>query len=412
MKRISKLVTVALILITFASCDNDNNDLITKNFTVTIENVFETKDYFNSGTTSQTGVGPGNSTSFSFNAGKGHYLQFGAMFVKSNDLFYAPSDSGIALYDMNGTATTGDVTAQIKLWDAGTEINETPGIGANQPMNQAGPNTGTDEDGTVHMVNDGFTYPMTSSIIEVLLTHDGGTMFTVTINNISDGSTLPTPLAPGTWVIHSENQKPMFTDGNTASLGLEKLAEDGDNSAMDANLSSKSGLVSPFAPGAYAIGTSNTIFNTGSTADSALEALAEDGDPSGFTTVFNTPNGSAGPGALFPNNTYSFTFTGDEDEKLSFATMLVQSNDWFFGVNNINLFTNGTAISGDITNLVRLYDAGTEVDEYAGAGNNQPARQTAANTGATENSNTIEEAMPSLNVPSMSNMIKVTITTN
>lgn len=223
MKSILKLLTITFILTILASCNDDNN-LISQQFTVTIENVFETKDYFNSGTISEAGIAPGSSTSFSFNAGKGHYLQFGTMFVKSNDLFYAPNDTGIALYDGNGNATTGNITSQIKLWDAGTEVNETPGMGSNQPMNQTGPNTGVTENGNVHMVNDSFTYPATEDIISVMIAHDGGTLFTVTISNISDTSSFVTPLAPGTWVLHSENQKPMFTNGNTASLGLEKLA--------------------------------------------------------------------------------------------------------------------------------------------------------------------------------------------
>ncbi|MFK5959267.1 MAG: spondin domain-containing protein [Lutibacter sp.] len=414
MKSIFKLTTITFILIFFSSCTDDDNaiNLISKNFTVTIENVFEAKDYFDSGTISEAGIAPGTSTSFSFNAGKGHYLQFGIMFVKSNDLFYAPNDGGIALYDTNGNATTGNITSQIKLWDAGTEVNEAPGMGSNQPMNQSGPNTGVAENGNVHMVNDGFSYPTTENVISVMIAHNGGTLFTVTINNISDASSLATPLAPGTWVIHSENQKPMFTNGNTASLGLEKLAEDGDNSAMDTNLSSKSGFFSPFAPGAYSIGTLNEIFSIGNTANAALESLAEDGDPSGFTSVFNTPNGSNSPGPLLPNNTYSFTFTANESDNLSFALMLVHSNDWFFSADTIELFPNGTALSGDITSLIKLLDAGTEADEYAGSGNNQPARQTGANVGVSENGNVTEESSLSENIPTLSDMIKVIITSN
>ncbi len=412
-KSILKLAAIMIISSFAVSCsDNDDDNLISKNFTVTIENIIESKDYFNSGTTSMAGVGPGGSTSFSFNAGKGHYLQFATMFVKSNDLFYAPSDNGIALYEANGTAITGNVTSQISLWDAGTEVNEEPGVGANQPLNQSGPNTGTAENGTVHTVNDGFIYPDTDRIISVMITHDGGTLFTVTITNISDTSPLETPLAPGIWVVHSTTQKPMFKDGEAAFSGMEKLAEDGDNSSIGTELSLKSGFVSPFAPGAYSISNTNEIFTTGDVSSSALENLAEDGDPSEFINIFNTPDGSSSAGALFPNNTYSFTFTADESEYLSFAMMLVQSNDWFFSADNINLFSIGTALSGDITSMIELYDAGTESDEYAGAGNNQPVRQTGANTGDSENGNVTVETSPSSNLPTVVDMIKVTITSN
>jgi len=413
MKSILKLVTLTLLFTFFVSCsDDDDDNQISNSFIVTIENVFEGKEYFVSGTTSAGGIGPGGSTSFSFNAGKGHYLQFGTMFVASNDLFYAPSDSGIELYDASGNATTGNVTSQINLWDAGTEVNEEPGAGPNQPMNQSGPNTGIDENGNVHIVNDGFTYPMTATVIQVMISHDGGTMFTVTINNISDTSSLPTPLAPGTWVVHSVDQKPMFTDGVSASLGLEKLAEDGDNSAMDANLSSKSGLVSPFAPGAYSVSSSNEIFTIGNTSSAALENLAEDGDPSGYANAFNTPDGASSPAPIFPGESYSFTFTANESENLSFGTMFIQSNDWFFGTDNLALFTNGNPISGNITAMVKVYDSGTEANQYSGAGNDQAPRQTGANTGTDENGNVVEESNLSANVPSISNMIRVTISSN
>ena len=51
------------------------------------------------------------------------------MFVHSNDLFYAPADNGMALWDAGGFLKTGDVTSEFMLWDAGTEMNEEPGEG-------------------------------------------------------------------------------------------------------------------------------------------------------------------------------------------------------------------------------------------------------------------------------------------
>ena len=61
---------------------------------------------------------------------KGSYLSFANMFVKSNDLFYGFADTGLALYDANGDAVTGDVTMHVQLWDAGTEVNQEPGNGS------------------------------------------------------------------------------------------------------------------------------------------------------------------------------------------------------------------------------------------------------------------------------------------
>jgi len=114
-------------------------------------------------------VTPGGSYSFEFEAEEGDGLSFATMFVQSNDLFYAPSDQGIALFS-GGRAISGDITAQVMLWDAGTEVNEAPGVGPNQAPRQAGPNTGADEAGTVMLVSDGYTYPANASVIRVTIT--------------------------------------------------------------------------------------------------------------------------------------------------------------------------------------------------------------------------------------------------
>jgi len=408
MKKTS-LIVLTVLAISLGSCRKKRMPAPESGkFKVTIENVFEAKSFFNSGTIG--GIPPGMSKSFSFNAGKGHRLSFATMFAQSNDLFYAPDDNGLALYDASGNAVTGDVTSQIYLWDAGTEVNEEPGVGPNQPPRQSGPNTGASESNPVAGVNDSFTYPATNTVIKVELAHDGGTKFTVTITNVSNNASLATPLAPGVWVVNTENQHPIFTEGNTASSMLEGLAEDGNNTPLADELSANAGYFSPFAPGAYSIGNGNEIFTLGQTSSADLEKLAEDGSPAGYSHVFNTPDGASSAGPLLPAHSYSFTFDAEEGDKLSFATMLVQSNDWFVGADKINLFNNGVALTGDITSQVKLFDAGTEVDEYAGAGNNQPLRQSGPNTGAAENGNVSVETSPSSNVPDVSSMVKVTIT--
>jgi len=112
---------------------------------------------------------PGSGYSFEITASPGQALSFVTMFVQSNDLFYAPAESGIALFDENGHPIHGGVSGQIWLWDAGTEVNEEPGVGDNQAPRQAGPNTGDDEMGVVQLVDDGFTYPNATSIIRVTI---------------------------------------------------------------------------------------------------------------------------------------------------------------------------------------------------------------------------------------------------
>jgi hypothetical protein len=96
-------------------------------------------------------------------------LSLATMFVQSNDLFYAPDPSGISLL-ADGEPVTGDVTGELALWDAGTEVNQPPGEGGDQAPRQDGPDTGEDEDGVVRPVDDEFEYPSTEEVIEVTLT--------------------------------------------------------------------------------------------------------------------------------------------------------------------------------------------------------------------------------------------------
>ena len=101
------------------------------------------------------------------------YLSFATMFVQSNDLFIAPDEMGIALFDMDGMAMEmmmHDVTAELLLWDAGTEANEEPGAGPYQPPRQSAANTGpADGMATVHVVDDGFTYPDVTALVKVTI---------------------------------------------------------------------------------------------------------------------------------------------------------------------------------------------------------------------------------------------------
>jgi hypothetical protein len=178
---------------------------------------------------------PGDTYRFTFTASAGHRLSFATMYVQSNDLFFAPAEAGIALYDAAGSAVTGDVTSQVLLVDAGTEVNQEPGVGSDQPLRQAGPDTGADENGTVQAiadVSDGFTYPAVSDVLSVSISESGGT-FTV---DITVAAASVTPLAPGVYVVHT-GTGPLFTRGTAdRGQGLEALAEDGDASTLATSL--------------------------------------------------------------------------------------------------------------------------------------------------------------------------------
>ena len=117
-------------------------------------------------------IGPGAAYECSIEAAPGSKLTITSMFGQSNDLFYAPNESGIALFK-DGKPISGDITSQIILWDAGTEVNQEPGIGSDQAPRQKAPNTGKDENGVVQnikKVKDGFKYPKTASVMKVTIT--------------------------------------------------------------------------------------------------------------------------------------------------------------------------------------------------------------------------------------------------
>ncbi len=429
MQKKSLLFALMAVFVLSACNQDDDNPTPSEsaNFTVTVENILPATNYSSSGSIGF--LAPGEQQSVEFHAGDGDYLSFATMFVQSNDLFYGFEDRGLRLHDESGKPIVGDVTSAVDLWDAGTEVNQEPGVGADQAPRQAGPNTGTTENGVVRLVSelgDGFVYPADEQVIRLTLEHDGGTLFTFTIENISAGSSLPSPLAPGGWAIHKSGIR-LFTDGEASSAGLEAVAEDGNNEEFINDLTAWTGYTSPYAPGVWAVHDANNtpIFVEGmADAGEGLEELAEDGDPSILAAslsngtkasqsgVFNTPDGASGPGPILPGGSYSFTFKASEGDYLNLATMLVETNDLFlaFDEGGIALFNNGIALSGDITSLIELWDAGTEVNEYPGAGEYQPIRG-GGNSGPAEEGPVVI-VNDGFTYPAINELIKITIEAN
>lgn len=187
----------------------------------------------------------------------------------------------------------------------------------------------------------------------------GATKFTVRVENVSDpagmtasnGEKFPFALSPGLFVLSAKNGV-LFTEGKPARKnGLEMQAEDGD----------PSGLVKSF------------------------EAMHH---ASNLHGVFNTPVGAMGPGPIRPGDSFEYTFTATPGMKLFTTMMFGQSNDWFYSpdANGIALFdAKGNPVSGDVTDKLVLWNAGTEVDEEIGIGPNQGPRQKGPNTGPAEN---------------------------
>ncbi|NJR43317.1 MAG: hypothetical protein HC767_12335 [Akkermansiaceae bacterium] len=72
-------------------------------------------------------------------------------------------------YFEKGQPVSGDITDKLMLWDAGTEVNQAPGIGDEQAPRQKAHNTGKAENGKVGMVKDAFKYPETKSVLKVTI---------------------------------------------------------------------------------------------------------------------------------------------------------------------------------------------------------------------------------------------------
>lgn len=441
------------MLMLMAGCNNDDDGNGNRNmatFTVTIENVAMENSFLDGGVfntpvdaEAPAAAQPGEAYQFTFDAGRNQHLSFATMLAATNDLFFGPGNDGIALYDANGDPVEGDVTDQVYLWDAGTEVNEEPYVGANTVTKQNAANTGDDENGMVLMIEDvtngvAFDYPAVSDLIEVSLTYNGGTEFTATIEVLSTAQLdtsegiVPAPISPGVWVVHN-GENPLYTEG-AADLGqgLESIAEDGDPSSLGAYIADNTGVTYPISPGVWVVHNANTspLFEEG-TADygDGLEAIAEDGDVSMLQAnlgglsgevdsgVFNTPVGDAAPGPLTPTKTYRFSFDAQDNERLSLVAMLAATNDVFLGTSDmgIALFdANGDPISGDITNQFYWWDAGTEQNEQPSIGPNTVTNQTGANTGIDENGmvQLLSDVNDGYNYPTVGQVVKVSITSN
>ena len=73
-------------------------------------------------------------------------LSLAAGLRESNDVIVATSGDGIALFDPEGQPLPArDVTAELHLFNVGTEIDQAPGLGPDQGARQAAPNTGARE---------------------------------------------------------------------------------------------------------------------------------------------------------------------------------------------------------------------------------------------------------------------------
>ena len=412
----TRLISLVAASVFLGACGDDGDDggssAETHRFTVSIENVAAQRPFTSAGMfniprgDSEPGPAtPGKSYGFTIHAGRTQKLSFVTMLAATNDLFYGPDGDGIALYDEEGEPISGDVTDQVYLWDAGSEVNEEPRVGPNTVSQQEAPDTGPDEDGDVLAIEDvtqgeSFDYPSVSDVIQVSIEHVEGTEFLVTIANVSPDDALqtsegdfPAPVSPGVWVVHRAPD-PLFSVGMPdRDQGVEHIAEDGNPSELGEFVAENTGVTFPASPGVWVVHSdgSRPLYTEGE-ADSGdgVERIAEDGNPAmlgaGIESldgvvrgeVFNVPVGSDEPGPIVPGSSYEFSFDARPGQRLSFVSMLAATNDAFFGPSDsgIALFDDdATPLEGVVSDQIYLWDAGTEANEEPLVGPNTVTNQ-------------------------------------
>lgn len=357
------------------------------------------KDFVESGSFQGTGAAPvilpGQSVSIKFSAGKAQALMFATMYGASKDWFFASKQPGIKLFNDNGTAITGDVSSSVLLWDNGTKDN-----------------TGQPESKPVSLVPG----VNASQLMKLNLDYNEMTSeFTLTITNTSGGTANETPFSPGVWAVSNYNgsqllnNAPFFTPNSLSNPEITDIAQMGNIDKMKTKLSVNTGIMTGLSPALVVVyrGDKNPIYELGKTdTGMGLKEIAQFGNVSklqnslksfpGVKGIYIAGNAPVAPGSKITTN-----FQADPGDKIAYVTMFGFSNDWFYA-NDQSIEAN---FKGDLTSKTSLFDSGTGVDQYPGAGNHQ------ALFGGTPQSETmvISKVGSSYPVPTVQNVIKVTV---
>lgn len=428
-----KLIACMTCALTLVGCSDDdssdqdnNNSTDAREFQLSIENIAPWKvlkagsQGTIAGTMIQSNASPGQAYEVRFTAGPGHRLMFASSLIESNDWFFAPDAAGIPLY-VDGKQKLGDITSDVRLWDAGTEINQELGVGdatcGNQPTRDFG---APDPDSRVRIVTAtsvaGSPIPAIDAMVRVTLVK-GNTddSFVLRIENVSTDTTLQTSLgarsvriSPVAYTI-SRHPNALFTENNGAPPnGLHSLAESGLADAVSSALRYERGVATSLGRGVFLVHREPGALYYIDNADYGLglEALVEDGDEqvllanlrtmdrdSTAVGAFTTPVDASDAGAAAPGQSFVFRFKARPGDKLALASSFTAANDWFFGspLDGIPLFLGDIPRWEDITPDFRLYDLGTESDEELDVGLNTGVQQAAPNSGRADRVTTVRE---------------------
>jgi hypothetical protein len=272
------------------------------------------------------------------------------------------------------TAVQKDLSSFLAVWDAGTEENQVPGVGANQAPRQPAANIGpADPDNRVRLYADSTNDLMhLAEMVDVKVMHTSGTTFDVVVSNVSANTAFPLTISPVAWVLGSE----AFTEfmlGSVASPGIEHLAEDGASATLLTEWASSSSVSS---------------------------------------------SGVAGAAPFVSGSSVSFQVTADMlHPYLNVAAMLVPSNDTFMalGSGGVALLDDtgaprsDEAIAADILSRLAAFESGTEANQGSALGPDMAPYQTGPNTGANEGSGRVRAWNGVWPFPAIDGILKVTL---
>ena len=396
------LSAVVLAGLVFTSCskDDDMKPSTGSMRTLTVENIATPKLFVESGSFKNMGespiIQPGQSVSFKFKAGKGQALMFTTMYGKSKDWFFASQQPGIKLFNAQGKAMTGDVSSQVKLWDNGTKNDKTGASESNPIMEVKGVDA--------------------SKLLNVMLSYEEPTSeFTLTIKNTSAGTGNETPFSPGIWAVSTFDgnkllaEKPFFTPGEKSNPEMTDIAQMGKIDKLKMKVEANTGIITGISPVLVVVyqGEKNPIYELGKNDPGmGLKDLAQKGNASKLQESLKKMKGVkgiyiAGMAPVGPGQKVMTQYKAGDGDKLAFVTMFGFSNDWFYA----NEQALSAKLSGDITNKTALFDSGTGVDQYPGAGNRQALF---GGTPQAENK-PISKVGTTFPVPPVNKVLKITI---
>jgi len=266
--------------------------------------------------------------------------------------------------------------------DDGMNNSDGDGMGDNG-MNDSEDGMGDDGD------MDGDNEMMEAATVRVRIENVASTEF-YPADTPTDGAVWVTP---GGYAVH-EGENPIYDLGESASVGLEALAEAGPPTGFEG----EDGLVEE-------LDASTDVLHSG--AYTPAETVADPNDPAGEV-----------PGAppIAPGGAFEFEVDVAPGQRLSFASMFVPSNDVFVSTDEagIGLWPeDGDPVDGDVTDAAGLFDAGTEPNaEPPGTGPDQAPAQDAPDQGADEGGTVrrLSDVDDGHEYPGVEDVVQVTVT--